>query len=411
MFQIEGKHNIATVYGNADTTTISQIIELCNQEALSDSKIKIMPDNHAGKGCVIGTTMTITNAVVPNLVGVDVGCGMSVRIYEKDSTLMNFKLLDETIHKYIPSGFNVRKDIAEKMDTVLESLNDMTFKPNNIERIKRSIGTLGGGNHFIEVNEDDNFYYLVVHSGSRNLGKQVADHHQAIAKKSLDNSIEIKALITSLRKQGRQLEINFEIKKVRNKRPRASRDLEYLTGRCMDDYLHDMVIAQRYAMSNRAVMLDTIEEHMEWIPVDSFVTVHNYIDTNEMILRKGAISAQVDERVIIPLNMRDGSIIAFGKGNPDWNFSAPHGAGRLMSRSQAKREIKMEDYKETMSDVWTTSVTPETLDEAPMAYKNAQSIIDVVGETLYGIRVIKPIYNFKNSTKKRRNNHANNCPN
>jgi len=404
MFQIEGKHNIATVYGNADTTTISQIIELCNQKALSDSKIKIMPDNHAGKGCVIGTTMTITNAVVPNLVGVDVGCGMSVRIYKKSTTDMDFKSLDRVIREKVPSGFNARispyYDDAT-VDAVI-NLESLTFTPKNIERIKLSLGTLGGGNHFIEINEDDDFYYLVIHSGSRNLGKQVADHHQSIAKKSLDISEEVKSLIESLREQDRQLEIESKVKELRNNKTKVSKDLEYLTGYLMDDYLRDMYIAQSYAHANREVMLQTIEEGMKWSPVDSFETVHNYIDTDEMILRKGAISAQVGERVIIPLNMRDGSIIAFGKGNPDWNFSAPHGAGRLMSRSQAKREIKMEDYKETMSDVWTTSVTPETLDEAPMAYKNAQSIIDAVDETLYGIKVIKPIYNFKDSTKKRK---------
>lgn len=360
---IEGTYNSAKVFtDNAEETAVQQIQTLCDEPTFQDSKIRIMPDTHAGAGCVIGTTMTIKDKVVPNLVGVDIGCGMAVRIYEKQN--VDFEQFDNIIRRVVPSGFDVHQDIQPLMQFVNIGGLRMYGDLNNEERVLRSMGTLGGGNHFIELNEHEDKIYLVIHSGSRNLGKQVAEHYQKIAK----------AL-----------------------HPEATKDLEYLEGEDMQKYLNDMNIAQSFAYVNREQMLQNIEKETGWKSIDMFQTIHNYIDMKNMILRKGAISAKTNERVIIPINMRDGSIIAYGNGEEDWNYSAPHGAGRVMGRREAKRKLDMTAFKETMKDVWSTSVTEETLDESPMAYKSLDNIIDNVSDSVHVKAIIKPIYNFKAS--------------
>lgn len=336
-----------------------QILELCNQEFVKDSQIRIMPDTHAGAGCTIGTTMTIRDKIVPNMVGVDIGCGMFVSSIEK--TEMDFSRLDEVIRSCVPSGFDVRVNPHEYNAFV--DINDLRCKEHvNLKRASLSIGTLGGGNHFIDMNKDeDENLYLVVHSGSRHLGKQIAEYYQSratkeIVKKSNDE------IITVLKSLGREQYIQSEIEKERVK---INDSLTYVKGQTFEDYIHDMRIAQVFAEFNRKAIAEVIIREMNFNVIDSFTTIHNYIDMDEMILRKGAISAKKGERVIIPVNMRDGSIIAKGKGNDDWNQSAPHGAGRLMSRKQARLNLYLEDFKQSMDGIYTTSVSVDTLDEAP----------------------------------------------
>ena len=393
MIQVQGKYNGAKIFtDNVEETAMGQIIELCNQEFVKDSKIRIMPDTHAGAGCTIGTTMTIQDKIVPNLVGVDIGCGMEVAIIDKNKDEINFDQLDTTIRNFIPSGFSIRAyghALSRKAD-----FRDVRA-PFNLDRAEKSIGTLGGGNHFIELNESpEGHIVLVIHSGSRNLGKAIAEYYQNRAYEELmsvkDDQLKI---IEKLKAEGRQHEIHEALRGI--KKPKIKKELAYLEGQGFKDYMNDMKIAQIYAELNRKAMVDEIVTRMGWKIIDNFTTIHNYIDMENMILRKGAISAQKNERVIIPINMRDGSIIAYGKGNPDWNFSGPHGAGRLMSRSAAKKAINLEDFKETMQNVWTTSVDESTLDEAPFAYKSLGDIVDNIGDSLDIVQIIKPIYNFK----------------
>lgn len=395
MFIVAGKFNQADVYAEkVEKEAISQITELCNQPFTEGSKIAIMPDTHAGAGCTIGTTMTLKNSVVPNLVGVDIGCGMEVAML--DESEIDLEKLDNFIRRKIPNGNSIRKSphkytgVANFMSLRCSSKVDMT-------RAKYSIGTLGGGNHFIEVDKDDKGnLYLVVHSGSRYLGKQVAEYYQKLAYFRLTDTSEVKKkLIDDLKKQGRQKEIEKALKKV--KTPKVNKDLAYLTGQDFANYLNDMKHVQFYAHYNRKAIVDDIVAAMGWTVLDRFTTVHNYIDMDSMILRKGAISAKEGERVIIPLNMRDGSIIAVGKGNPDWNCSAPHGAGRLMSRNEAKKKLSLAQYQYTMADVYSTSVNYSTLDEAPMAYKPMEEILGQINDTVDVLGIIKPIYNFKAS--------------
>ncbi len=394
MLELRGKYNSAKVFtDNVEETAMGQIIELCNQPFVEGSNIRIMPDTHAGAGCTIGTTMTITDKIVPNLVGVDVGCGMEVAIIDKDKSEINFDQLDEVIRKYVPSGFNVRSSSQRHPFSKQVNFRDVRA-PFKLDRAKDSIGTLGGGNHFIELCQFDDKVVLVIHSGSRNLGKQIAEHYQNRAYDELMNiKHEKDRVVAELIAAGRQSEIQEALKKL--KKPKIKKELAYLEGQGFNDYINDMKIAQHYALLNRKAMVDEIVTRMNWKIVDSFTTIHNYIDIDNMILRKGAISAQAGERVIIPLNMRDGSIIAYGKGNSDWNFSGPHGAGRLMSRSKAKELISFEDYQETMKDVWTTSVVQSTLDESPMAYKPMAEIIEHTKDSLDIVDIIKPLYNFK----------------
>jgi len=364
MIEIKGKYNTAKVFtDDIEDDAKIQIIELCNQEFVKDSIIRIMPDVHAGAGCTIGTTMTITDKIVPNLVGVDIGCGMeTIKLKQK---VIDFERLDKIIYNNIPSGFEIRKKQHKYTDNIdFDSL--ICKKYVDLERAMLSVGTLGGGNHFIEVNKDSKgTLYLVVHSGSRHLGKQVAEYYQEKAYK--ERTVNI------------------------------SRQLAYLQGKSFNDYLHDMKIIQQYAVYNRKAIVDEIINRMEFEIEEQFTTIHNYIDLNSMILRKGAISAQKGEKVLIPMNMRDGSLICMGKGNKDWNYSAPHGAGRMMSRRQAKKSLSLEKFRKTMEGIYTTTVNRSTLDECPLAYKPMDEIIENIKDTVEIIDIIKPVYNFKAS--------------
>ena len=394
MLELKGAYNSAKVFtDNIDETTISQIIELCNEEFTTGSNIRIMPDTHVGKGSVIGTTMTIESKIVPNLVGVDVGCGMSVAKLNIQSHKIDFKELDTVIRTHVPSGFNIRKKahpFAKEIDW------SKVITKIDFDRAKKSIGTLGGGNHFIEVNKGSNGeIYLVIHSGSRNLGKQVAENYQKRAFDDLTRTSQRMRddLIADLMRNGRQADIQTEVKKL--KIPTINKHLAYLEGQGFDDYLNDMMIAQKFASLNRKAMINEITTQMNWEILESWESVHNFIDTEHMILRKGATSAQKDELLLIPINMRDGSIIAVGRGNPDWNYSAPHGAGRIMSRTQAKNTVKFEDFQGAMKNVWTTSVHKSTIDESPFVYKPMDEILANITDTVDIVDIIKPLYNFK----------------
>jgi len=373
MIVIKGKYNIAKVFtGNLEGEAKSQILELCDQEFVKDSVIRIMPDAHAGAGCTIGTTMTISDKVVPNLVGVDIGCGMeTIKLKQKN---IDFKKLDQVIYDFIPSEFSIRNIIHKYEERIpLDSL--FCKKHVNLERARLSIGTLGGGNHFIEVNKDKSgTLYLVVHTGSRHLGKQVAEYYQNKAYKELTQA---------------------ESKKENP--VRISKPLAYLQGESFDNYLRDMKIVQQYAVYNRKAIVDEIVNRMGFEVLEHFTTIHNYIDLETMILRKGAISARKGEKVLIPMNMRDGSLICKGKGNNDWNYSAPHGAGRIMSRTKAKKTISFKEFEKTMEGIYTTTVSRATLDECALAYKPMEEIIENIQDTVEILDIIKPVYNFKAS--------------
>lgn len=395
---ISGQFNTAICFArDLEEKATAQIAALCGFEEFADSKIRIMPDAHAGKGCVIGTTMTITDKIVPALVGVDIGCGMEVaQIAAKD---LDFKALDKVIHKRIPSGREVRKPAHPANEEVpLEDLR--CFQLINEVRARRSVGTLGGGNHFIEMNrdQDDNFY-LVIHSGSRHLGTEVAELYQAEAWHELcgNSKKQLEEAIAELKKAGRQQDISAMLAKLRRRSGPAHlpEDLAYAQGALFADYLHDMKLVQAYAVLNRRVMTEIILKAMDWTAVDRFTTIHNYIDTDSMILRKGSVSAKAGERFLLPINMRDGSYICKGKGNPDWNYSAPHGAGRAMSRGKAYKTLSVEDYKEQMAGVFSTSVNGKTLDEAPMAYKNKDAILSCLAPTAEIMTHLQSVYNFK----------------
>ena len=394
MIELKGKCNNAIVYTDLiDDATISQIVDLCGQEFAKNSKIRIMPDCHSGKGCVIGTTMTIKDKVVPNLVGVDIGCGViTVKLKDKQ---IDFQKLDEVIRKYIPSGMNIRKTPHRLLEyTHVEDLRCVC--KINIGRADLSLGTLGSGNHYIEADVDkEGSNYLVVHTGSRNLGKQVAEYYQNLAIKKLTSNKEIKQeLIKTLKEQGREKEIQSELKKIKET-TNIPKDFCYLEGSDFEDYMHDMRIVQQYANFNRLAIIEEIVNHMGFTTEEKFTTIHNYIDTKNMILRKGSISAQKGEKVLIPLNMRDGGIIAIGKGNGEWNCSAPHGAGRILSRNKAKEQVSLDEYKKSMEGIWTTSVNESTIDESPMAYKPMELIIDNIQDTVDIVDIIKPVYNYK----------------
>lgn len=404
MLELKGKYNSAKIYtNNIEETAISQIINLCNQKFSENSKIRIMPDVHAGAGCTIGTTMTLIDKVVPNLVGVDIGCGMlciNLKLNKKDIDLNNFlQKADAVINNYIPCGQNIRKTNHNFNNMI--NLNELNCKNYiNIDRAEKSIGTLGGGNHFIEIDENSKGeLFLVIHSGSRYLGKQVAEHYQNIAIKNINNNKEEKKLlIQKLKSERREKEIQFELKNISNKE-KIPKDLCYLEGKDFENYLHDMDICQKYASINRfAIAVEILDKFNIDLYSNSdnfFTTIHNYIDIKNKILRKGAVSAQLHEKLIIPMNMRDGSLICVGKGNEDWNFSAPHGAGRIMSRSKAKEYVSLKEFKDSMNGIYSTSVCESTIDESPMVYKPMQEIIDNVKDTVNIVDIIKPIYNFK----------------
>lgn len=397
MIELRGEYNEAKIFTDiVDEASISQVLLLLNQEFVSESKIRLMPDIHAGAGCTIGTTMTITDKIVPNLVGVDIGCGMeSVRVKE---THIELQKLDKLIYNNIPSGFNVREKTHKYFDEI--NLEDLfCFKYIDQKRAEKSLGTLGGGNHFIEADKDDEGnIYIVVHSGSRHLGVEVANYYQEEGYKSLNGSTkkDIDNLISDLIAQGREREIQKSIAALKDtNRTNIPRQLAYVSGELFEQYIHDMKIVQKYAELNRQAMIHEIVKGMKLHVMEQFTTIHNYIDTEAMILRKGAVSAKKGEKLLIPINMRDGSLICIGKGNADWNQSAPHGAGRLMSRSAAKKTFTVSEFKKQMSDIYTTSVNKDTLDECPMAYKGIDDIVNNIGDTVDVIQVIKPIYNFK----------------
>ena len=399
MVEITGNFNTARVFATTiDDIAREQIRAVCDTEAFASSKIRIMPDVHAGKGCTIGTTMTIVDKIVPSMVGVDIGCGMyTVYLGNID---IDFEKLDEAAH-YIPCGRDVWDGRIERFDlTELRCYRNLKHAP----RLERSLGTLGGGNHFIEVDVDDEGgKYLVIHSGSRNLGTQVAEFYQQLAVDlnagKEDYYRRREEIIRTYKEQGRRSEIQATLKALEKeykaKEPTLPKDLCYLYDSFMEDYLHDVDICQKFAERNRARMAEIIMERCGWTAVETFQTIHNYIDVNEMILRKGSVSAKAGEKLLIPINMRDGSLICIGKGNEDWNYSAPHGAGRLMSRSAAFERLTMAEYEREMAGIYTTCVVPDTLDESPMAYKSIDEIVENIEPTADIIRRIKPIYNFK----------------
>lgn len=397
MIEIQGKINTAICFAKViEDEAIEQIRRMCDYEVTAGSQIRIMPDVHVGKGCTIGTTMTVKDKAVPNVVGVDIGCGMyTVNLGQVE---IDMEQMDAAAH-FIPSGMNVWEGRKERFD-LLDLRCYRGLKDS--KRLERSLGTLGGGNHFIEIDQSaDGTKFLVIHSGSRNLGKQVAEFYQRLAidlnKGKEEYFAKRDALIAEYKDAGRRTEIQAALKELHwnSHETTIPEDLCFVYGQYLEDYLHDVEICQRFACRSRELMAEIILQRLGLEAVESFHTIHNYSDTNEMILRKGAIAAHKGEKVLIPINMRDGSVLAIGKGNPDWNFSAPHGAGRIMSRTAAKQNLDLDEYRREMEGIYTTSVNEATLDEAPMAYKSLADIIDVIGESVDIIEVLKPIYNFK----------------
>ena len=397
MIEIKGKVNTAICFAKViEDVAIDQIQRMCDYPFTENSRIRIMPDVHAGKGCTIGTTMTVIDKAVPNVVGVDIGCGMyTVNLGNSE---IDMEQMDAAAH-FIPSGTDVWEGRKERFNLLdLRCYREL----KDVKRLERSLGTLGGGNHFIEIDQAlDGTKYLVIHSGSRNLGKQVAEHYQQLAidlnQGKEDYFTKRDALIAEYKAAGRRNEIQAALKELHWKAREATipEDLCYLYGKYLEDYLHDVEICQKFARRSRELMAEIILGWLSLTALDAFHTIHNYIDTEEMILRKGAIAAHDGERVLIPINMRDGSVLAVGRGNPEWNYSAPHGAGRILSRTEAKETLDLEEYRREMAGVYTTSVNEKTLDEAPMAYKSLSDIIDVISDSVDIIEVLKPIYNFK----------------
>ncbi len=421
MLEIKGQKTTALCYATViEEDAIEQIRRMCDQDFTEGCKVRIMPDVHAGKGCTIGTTMTVRDKAVPNVVGVDIGCGMyTVSLGKQEIDLPRF---DEACH-FIPSGKQAWEGRQEPFDlTELRCYRSL----KNSKWIAKSLGTLGGGNHFIEIDRAaDGTQYLVIHTGSRNLGKQVAEYYQTLAVELHQGKEEYfkkkDALIAEYKAAGRRKEIQAALKELhwKNKPLFIPEDLCYVYGSYLEDYLHDVDICQKFALRNRELIAEILLKRTGLtaaLPTSAadataaigyatqtdrrplgFHTIHNYIDVNEMILRKGAIAAHAGEKVLIPINMRDGSILAVGKGNPEWNFSAPHGAGRVMSRTKAKETLNLADYQEAMQGIYTTSVNEATLDEAPFAYKSLEDILEVIQESVEILDILKPIYNFKAS--------------
>ncbi|MDR7870901.1 MAG: RtcB family protein [Tissierellaceae bacterium] len=402
--ELQGKFADAKIYAkDLEEGAKQQIVTLLDQDFIEGSKVRIMPDVHQGVGCVIGFTADMGDKVIPNIVGVDIGCGMLT--VELGNVEIDLPTIDKIIHNKIPSGnkiHNEKKHNFEKLKD-LHCYRDL----KNTKRIERSLGTLGGGNHFIEVGADEyNNKYLVIHSGSRNLGKQVADIYQRLAIDLCSGKEEFfikkEEIIKKYKEDGKRKEITSILKELKKNykdlEPNYPKELCYLTGTYREKYLHDMNICQEYASINRKVMADIIIDELlnkKLADFESFETVHNYINFKDNIIRKGAIAAYRGEKIMIPINMRDGSIIAIGKGNPDWNYSAPHGAGRLMSRSVAKEELSMDDFKRSMEGIYSSSINESTLDESPFAYKSMNDILEAINDTADIITIIKPIYNFK----------------
>ena len=399
MTEIRGQFNTALCFAETvEDVAAEQIKSVCDREEFADSKLRIMPDVHAGLGCTIGTTMTITDKVVPGMVGVDIGCGMeTVKLLDKE---IDFEKLDALIRREIPFGREVRiNPHALNAGIDLTKLHCSPYV--NLDRAVKSIGTLGGGNHFIEVDKNDKGeLYLVVHSGSRHLGCEVAAYYQEEGRKAFWNGAryQIDETIKKLKAEGRQSEIETTVKELKRYRKLSiPKDLTYVQGRLFEEYIHDMKLTQKFSMLNRKAMTQIILEGMGLTEVERFTTIHNYIDTDTMILRKGAVSAKKSEKLLIPINMRDGSLICIGKGNADWNCSAPHGAGRLMSRKSAFANLSIEQYKEEMKGIYSSCVNFDTLDESPMAYKPLNEIVNAITPTAEIVERITPLYNFKAS--------------
>jgi len=438
MIQVVGAYNTAICFtSELECAAREQIQAVCDRFEFADCRIRIMPDVHAGMGCTIGTTMTITDKIVPGMVGVDIGCGMeTVRLADKS---IDYAALDRLIRRRIPSGRGIR-DSYHQFNELIDLTKLRCVREVKLERARKSIGTLGGGNHFIEVahadgaarsdeaaradgavrsdgvaragkvdregkvaRSDSGDLYLVVHSGSRHIGNEVAVYYQDQACKSLQgvSKLQVEALIATLKAEGRQSEISETVRRLKASHADGAdvipKDLTYVSGELFDDYLHDMKLIQQFAALNRKAMVEVILQGMGLQETDRFTTIHNYVDTDSMILRKGAVSARAGETLLIPINMRDGSLICIGKGNEDWNFSAPHGAGRLMSRKAAFKALSMEEYRLEMSGVYTSSVNTQTLDESPMAYKSIDEIISHIEPTVEIVERIYPTYNFKAS--------------
>ena len=401
---VKGEYSEAIIFtDDIEEEATEQIKELCSQPFAKGCKIRIMPDTHAGKSCVIGFTADLKDKIIPNIVGVDIGCGMLTISLGKEE--IDLEKLDETIKKYVPSGMNVHEG---RMVRYPELQNLYCYRMlRNSKRIERSIGTLGGGNHFIEIDKDKNDNkYLIIHSGSRNLGTQVAEYYQKLAvdlcSGKEDYFIKRDELIDTFKKEGRRKEIQKELKKLKEKYdsvfPTYPKELCFLSGKYREEYLHDMSICQEYAVLNRNTIADIILKRMfnkSLSDYESFNTTHNYINFKDNIIRKGSVSAYKGEKLLIPINMRDGSLICIGKGNENWNYSAPHGAGRLMSRTKAKEVLNLEEFIDSMKGIFTSSISENTLDEAPMVYKPMEEIINNIQETVEILEIIKPIYNFK----------------
>lgn len=397
MITIQGLYNTAVCYTNKlEETARGQIQAVCDRPEFAGCKIRIMPDVHAGKGCTIGTTMTIQDKIVPGMVGVDIGCGMeTVELAERE---MDFDKLDALIRREIPSGREVR-DGLHALNGQIDLTQLRCAGQVNLDRAMRSIGTLGGGNHFIEVDRaEDGRLFLVVHSGSRHLGTEVADYYQDQGRRALWGGAhhQIQSTIAQLKAEGCFQEIEKTVRELKREHALSiPKDLTYVEGELFEDYIHDMKLTQQFAMLNRKAMADVIINGMGLTVADEFTTIHNYIDTDAMILRKGSVSAKAGEKLLIPINMRDGSLICIGKGNDEWNCSAPHGAGRLMSRSTALHTLSMDTFRKAMEGIYTTCVVPDTLDESPMAYKSMEEIVAQIGPTAEITARIRPVYNFK----------------
>lgn len=399
MIIIQGQYNTAICYTNElEGAAREQIQAVCDRSEFAGCKIRIMPDVHAGKGCTIGSTMTIQDKIVPGMVGVDIGCGMeTVELADRE---IDFAKLDALIREKIPYGREIRY-IPHPLNSEIDLTQLRCADQVNLDRAVHSIGSLGGGNHFIEVDQaGDGRLFLIVHSGSRHLGTEVADYYQNEGRRALWGGAkhQIQETIARLKAEGRFQEIQKTITALKKEHELdIPKDLAYVEGKLFDDYIHDMKLTQQFAVLNRKAMVDVILGGMGLTAVDIFTTIHNYIDTDAMILRKGSVSAKKGEKLLIPINMRDGSLICIGTGNEEWNCSAPHGAGRLMSRRAALNTLSMEEFQNEMKGIYTTCVVPDTLDESPMAYKSIEEIVSQIGPTAVIVERIRPVYNFKAS--------------